>query len=114
MLRPLLLGTCLAVALTGCLVGPQTGATKAANTAMTGACLAAHLYPCTPEPTAPEKSKDAEKQAAAVQAGAQRNSAAADQDSARRSSCLTDTGPTLPVSSDQCATYGATGSRHKR
>jgi hypothetical protein len=33
---------------------------------------------------------------------------AADQDAARRSSCLTDTGPRLPVSSGQCATYGRT------
>ena len=110
MLRPLWVGTCLAVALTGCFVGPRS---KAVNTAMTGACLAAHLYPCTPQPSAREKSKDNEKQAAAVRASAQRESATADQDSARRSSCLTDTGPTVPVSSDQCATYGATGPGNK-
>lgn len=100
MLRPLLLGTCLAVALTGCYVGPHS---KAVNTVMTGACLAGHLYPCTPQPSAPEKSQDAEKHAAAVRASAQRDSTAADQDSARRSSCQTDMGPKLPVSSDQCA-----------
>jgi len=111
MLRPLVVGTCLAVALSGCYIGPRS---KAVNTAMTGACLAAHLYPCTPQPSAPEKSKDNEKQAAAVRASAQRDSVAADQDSARRSSCLTDTGPTVPVSSDQCATYGSTGSGSQR
>ena len=110
MLRSLLVGTCLVVALTGCYIGPHS---KAVNTAMTGACLAAQLYPCTPQPSAAEKAKDSEKQAAAVRATAQRDSSSADQDSARRSSCQTDTGPTLPVNSDQCAKYGATGSGNK-
>jgi hypothetical protein len=75
MLKPLLLGTCLAVALTGCAITtPHSRTEKIVNTALTGACLAAQLAPA-----------------------------------ARRSSCLTDTGPRLPVSSGQCATYGATG-----
>ncbi len=110
MLRPLSLGICLAIALTGCITEPRNRTTKAVNTAMTGACLAARLSPCTIEPTAAEKSQATETKAAAVRANAQRDSTAADQDSARRSSCLTDTGPRLPVSSDQCATYGAKGS----
>jgi hypothetical protein len=106
MLRPLLLGTCLAVALTGCVSTPHPRMTKAVNTSLTGACLAARLYPCTIESSEADKSKTTEARAAAVRAGAQRDSTAADQDAARRSSCLTDTGPRLPVSSSECATYG--------
>ena len=112
MLRPLLLGTCLAMLLTGCFEVPaQTGheqSTKNVNTALTGACLAAQLYPCTIQPSKTEKAQATEAKAAAVRANAQRDSAAADQDAARRSSCLTDTGPRLPVSSSQCAAYGGT------
>lgn len=107
MLRPLLLGTCLAVALVGCISTPHDHATKTVNTALTGACLAARLSPCTIESTAADRSKTTETKAAAVRAKAQGDSTAADQDAARRSSCLTDTGPRLPVSSSQCATYGA-------
>jgi hypothetical protein len=110
MLKPLLLATCLAIALTGCITEPRNSTTKAVNTAMTGACLAARLSPCTIEPSAADKSKAVETKAAAVRANAQRDSTAADQDSARRSSCLSDTGPRLPVSADQCATYGTKGS----
>ena len=105
MLRLLLLGTSLAVALTGCVDTPHPRTTKAVNTALTGACLAAQLYPCTIESSEADKSKATEARAAAVRASAQRDSTAADQDAARRSSCLTDTGPRLPVSSSQCATY---------
>jgi hypothetical protein len=110
MLRPLLLGACLAVVLTGCITRPHNPTTKAVNTALTGACLAARLSPCTIESSAADKSKATEARAAAVRAKAQRDSTAADQEAARRSSCLTDTGPRLPVSSTQCATYGATHS----
>ena len=108
MLRPLLIGTCLAVALSGCITEPHNPTTKAVNTALTGACLAAQLSPCTIEPSQGEKSQATEARAAAVRAKAQRDSTAADADAARRSSCLTDTGPRLPVSSSQCATYGTT------
>jgi|SRR5882757_1363437 len=108
MLRPLLLATCLAVALTGCISYPRNRTTKAVNTALTGACLAAQLYPCTIESSEADKSKAIEARAAAVRANAQRDSTATDQDAARRSSCLTDTGPRLPVSSGQCATYETT------
>jgi hypothetical protein len=111
MLRPLLLGSCLAVALTGCITEPLNRTTKAVNTALTGACLAAQLWPCTIEPSEADKSKDSETRAAVVRDNAQHDSKAADKDSARRSSCLTDTGPRLPVSSGQCASYGANPTR---
>src|ERR1700740_1514725 len=106
MLRPLLVGTCLVVALTGCVLPPHSRTTKAVNTALTGACLAAQLYPCTIESTEADKLKATEAKAAAIRAHAQRDSAAATQDAVRRSSCLTDVGPRLPVSSSQCAAYG--------
>jgi hypothetical protein len=108
MLRPLLLGTCLAAALTGCISEPHNRTTTAVNTALTGACLAAQLSPCTIESSKAEQSKATEARAAAVRAKAQRDSTAADEDVARRSSCLSDTGPRLPVDSSQCATYGTT------
>ena len=60
MLRLQLLGTCLVVALTGCVSTPHPRTTKAVNTALTGVCLAAQLYPCTPEPSAGEKAKTTE------------------------------------------------------
>jgi hypothetical protein len=107
MLRPLLLGTCLTVALTGCMTEAPNRTTKAVNTALTGACLAVQLYPCTIESPEADRSK-AETKAAAVRAKAQRDSIAANEIAARRSSCLTDTGPRLPVSSSQCAPYGPT------
>jgi hypothetical protein len=107
-LRPLLLGACLAVALTGCVSEPHNRTTTAVNTALTGACLAARLYPCTIESTQGEKLNETEARAAAVRAKAQRDSTAADEDAARRSSCLSDSGPRLPVNSSQCATYGTT------
>lgn len=112
MLRPLLLGTCLAMALAGCVHTPHDRTTKAVNTALTGACLAAQLSPCTIEQSQAEKSKANEARAAAVRDNAKRDSTAADQEAARRSSCLTDTGPRLPVSSSQCASYGATAQFH--
>jgi hypothetical protein len=110
MLKPLLLGTSLVVALTGCVIStPHNRSAKAVNTALTGACLAAQLAPCTIEPSEADKEKANDARAAAVRASAQRDSTAANQDAARRSSCMSDTGPRLPVSSGQCATYGATG-----
>jgi len=113
MLRPLLLGTCLAVALSGCLTinQPHNHVEKTVNTALTAACLAAQLAPCTIEPSAADKSKATEARAAAVRGKARRDSTAADQDAARRSSCMTQMGPRLPVSSSQCAAYGVTYSR---
>src|SRR5581483_6824984 len=102
MLKPLLLGTCSAVALTGCFISqPHSQAEKNVNTALTAACLAAQLSPCTIEPSAADKAKAAEAKAAALRDKAQRDSTAADEDAARRASCLTDTGPRLPVSSKE-------------
>ena len=111
MMRPLLLGACLAMVLTGCVSTPHYHTTNAVNTALTGACLAARLSPCTIQASEAEKSKASEARAATVRANAQRDSIAADQDAARRSSCLTDTGPRLPVSSSQCAPYGENSAR---
>ncbi len=115
MLRPLLLGCCLAVALTGCLTinEPHNHVEKTVNTALTGACLAARLSPCTIEPSVAGKAQATEAKAAAVRGKAQRDSAAADEDAARRSSCLTETGPRLPVSSSQCAAYGTSANERR-
>jgi hypothetical protein len=116
MLKPPLLGTCLAVALTGCvsISEPHNHVEKTVNTALTAACLAAQLSPCIIESSAADKSKATEAKAAALRGKAQRDSTAADEDAARRSSCLTDIGPRLPVSSSQCAAYGVTYSGSDR
>jgi hypothetical protein len=111
MLRALLIGTCLVIALTGCITEPHNGVTKAVNTALTAACLAARLSPCTIERSKADRSKATEASAAAVRAKAQRDSTASDEEAARRSSCLSDTGPRLPVSSTQCATYSRNDAR---
>jgi hypothetical protein len=111
MLKPLLPGSCLVVVLTGCaaITTPHDHTEKVVNTALTGACLAAQLAPCTIQSSEADKNKATEAKAAAVRASAQRDSTAADQEAARRSSCLTDTGPRLPVSSGECAGYGGMG-----
>ena len=106
----LLLGIWLTVALSGCVILPHPHATKTVNTALTGACLAAHLSPCTIQQTQAEKSEAIEAKAAVVRDNARRDSTAADHDAALRSSCLTDTGPRLPVTSSQCANYGGDSS----
>ena len=105
MLRPLLLGICLTLALTGCIILPHYQQRKNVNTALNVACVAARLSPCTIQTSEADKSKATEAEATAVRDQAQRDSTAANQEAARRSSCLTDTGPRLPVSSSQCATY---------
>lgn len=94
--------------LAGCVSTPHNRTTKVVNTALTGACLAAKFSPCAIDPSEAEKSKATEATAATVRAKAQRDSTAADQDAARRSSCLTDIGPRLPVSRSQCMPYGGT------
>ena len=116
MLKALWLGTCLAVALTGCVTmnQPHNRVEKTVNTALTAACLAAQLYPCAIEPSAADRSKANEAKAAALRGKAQRDSTAADEDAARRSSCVTDVGPRLPVSARQCAAYGLTYSADDR
>ena len=114
MYRPLWLGPCLALALSGCFIStPHTQAQKNVNTALTAACIAALQTPCIIEPSAAEKSQATEARAAAVRTQAQRDSVAADEDAARRSSCLTDTGPRLPVTASQCAAYVTVSSNPK-
>jgi hypothetical protein len=104
-LRQLFLGTSLAVALIGCVSTPHPRTTKVVNTALTGACLATRLSPCTIASSEANKSQAKEAKAAAVRASAQHDSTAVDQEAARRSSCLTDVGPRLPVTSSQCAGF---------
>jgi len=110
MLRSLLPATCVALTLAGCIYTPHHRTTKAVNTALTGACLAARLYPCTIEPSEADKSHAVEAKASATRATVQRESTAADREVASRSSCLTDDGPRLPVSASQCANYGPVAS----
>jgi hypothetical protein len=109
MLRPILLGTCIALSLTGCvsLSQPHSHLEKTVNTALTATCLAARLAPCAIEPSAAAKSNSTEAKAAAQRGKAQRDSAAANEDAVNRSSCLTDLGPRVPVSSSQCAKYSS-------
>jgi hypothetical protein len=106
MLRPLLLGACLVTALTACAAGPDAHKNKTINTALTGACLAASLSPCTIATQPAEQAQKNEAKAAATRAKAQQSASAANKDAVARSSCLTDTGPRLPVSAGQCASYG--------
>ena len=103
MSRSLVLGACLALLVTGCVTTPHARVAKAVNTALTGACLAAQLTPCTIESSEADKANTTEARAAAIRANAQHDSTAANQEAARRSSCLADVGPRLPVSPGQCA-----------
>ena len=104
----------LLILLTACVnengVGPANvpghqQASKTINTALTGACLAAQLSPCTIAPSADAKASAKEAKAASVRAGAQQEANAVSRDAAERSSCLTDDGPRLPVQQSQCSTY---------
>jgi hypothetical protein len=106
MLRPLLLGICLVTALAACAAGPNAHENKTINTALTGACLAAALSPCKIATQPAEQARNNESKAAATRAKAQQSATAANRDAVARSSCLTDTGPRLPVSAGQCASYG--------
>jgi hypothetical protein len=113
MLRSLSIATvaCLLASLAACDTGPPSRTKTAVNTALTGACLAAQTPPCTiakSEETKAEaaKSKRSMDTASANKAAAKDASAAA-----TRSSCLTDTGPRLPLRPGQCAAYGRSYSR---
>jgi hypothetical protein len=96
--------------LTACVWGPwgpdHQQRDKTVNTALTGACLAAQLSPCTIAESPAAKASAKEAKAASVRAGAQQDANAASQDAAQRSSCLTDVGPTLPMKPGQCVAYG--------
>ncbi len=105
MLRPLLIGACL-LTLTACAAGPDAHKNKTVNTALTGACLAASLAPCEIATDPADKAQKNEAKAAANRVKAQQTASAATKDAVARSSCLTNTGPRLPVSASQCASYG--------
>jgi len=106
MFRHYLTGACLLAALGGCVNGPQNHKSSATNTALTGACLVTSLPPCDISTPADVKAQRSEAKAAATRAEAQRTANAATQDAVWRSSCLTETGPRLPLSQGQCAGYG--------
>jgi hypothetical protein len=106
MFRQILTGACLLAAVAGCVSSGHTHKDNVSNAALTGACLATSLPPCdisTPPDTRAQRN---EAKAAATRAEAQRTANAATQDAVQRSSCLTDTGPRLPLSPGQCAAYG--------
>ena len=108
MSRALAAAACLLTLLTACTItgGPyHQQRDKNINTALTGACLAAQLAPCTIAPSADAK----EAKAASVRAGAQQAATTASKDAAQRSSCLTDDGPRLPVQPSQCSAYTQPG-----
>jgi hypothetical protein len=106
MFRQFLTGACLLAALGGCVNGPHTHKNNATNSALTGACLVTSLPPCEISTPPDVKAQRNEAKAAAIRAEAQRTANVATQDAVRRSSCLTDTGPTVPLSPGQCAGYG--------
>jgi hypothetical protein len=107
MLRLLVTGVCVLAALTACVTGgPHTRRNGGANTALTAACLATTLPPCQIATPDDVKAQRNEAKAAATRAEAQRTADAATQDAVRRSSCLTETGPRVPLSPGQCASYG--------
>jgi hypothetical protein len=91
MTKSLVLAVGLLAFLTACVSGLYPQRNKTVNTALTGACLAAQLPPCTIEASAGAK--------------AQQNADAASKDAAQRSSCLAETGPRLPVQPSQCSAY---------
>jgi hypothetical protein len=106
MFRQFLTGACVLAALGGCVAGGHTQKDNVTNAALTGACLATSLPPCEVSTPADVRAQKNEAKAAATRADAQRTANAATQDAVQRSSCLTDTGPRLPLSPGQCAAYG--------
>lgn len=80
---------------------------KNIGTALTVACLATQLAPCTIASSASAKASAQEAKAASVRAGAQQEANAASKDAAQRSSCLADDGPRLPVQPSQCSVYAS-------
>jgi hypothetical protein len=106
MLRQFVIGACLLSTLAGCVSSGHTRKYSATNVALTGACLATSLPPCEIATPPDVKAQKKEAKAAATRAEAQRAADAVTQDAVRRSSCLTDTGPRLPLSPGECAAYG--------
>ena len=105
MTKPLVWAVGLLALLDACVSGPNPQRNKTVNTALTGACLATQLAPCTIAASADAKASAKEAKAASVRAAAQQNADAASKDAAQRSSCLTETGPRLPVQPSQCSAY---------
>jgi hypothetical protein len=105
MTKPLVWAVGLLALLTGCVSGPYPSRNRTVNTALTGACLVAQLAPCTIAASADAKASANEAHAASVRAAAQQKADAASKDTAQRSSCLTETGPRLPVQPSQCSAY---------
>jgi hypothetical protein len=106
MLRQFLTCACFLAALGGCVNGPHTHKNNATNTALAGACLVTSLPPCEISTPPEVKAQRNEAKAAAVRAEAQRTANMATQDAVLRSSCITETGPRVPLSPGQCASYG--------
>ena len=107
MSRALIVAAGLLALITACVSGgpDHQQRDKTINTALTGACLATQLAPCTIAQSADVKASAKEAKAASVRAGAQQAASAASKDAAQRSSCLTDDGPRLPVQPSQCSAY---------
>jgi len=98
----------LLILLTACVNDPvHPHRAKTINTALTAACLATQLAPCTIRPSDEAKSSAAETKAASVRANAQHEADVANKDAAQRSSCLTQDGPRLPVQPSQCSAYAS-------
>jgi hypothetical protein len=99
-------GICLLGALTACVTGPHSHRNNVSNAALAGTCLATSLPPCEVATPDDVKAQKKEAKAAATRTEAQQSANAATKDAVARSSCLTDTGPRLPLSPGQCAAYG--------
>jgi hypothetical protein len=105
MTKPLVWTVGLLALLTACVSGPYPQRNKSVNSALTSACLVAQLAPCTIAASADAKASANEAHAASVRATAQQKADAASKDAVQRSSCLTETGPRLPVQPSQCSAY---------
>ena len=105
MTKPLVLAVGLLALLTACVSGLYPQRNKTVNTALTGACLAAQLAPCTIAASPDAEASANEAHAASVRAAAQQKADASSKDAAQRSSCLAETGPRLPVQPSQCSAY---------
>ena len=98
----------LLILLTACVSDPNHHQReKNINTALTGACLAAQLAPCTITPSDEAKKSAKEVKAASLRASARHDADVASKNAAQRSSCLTQDGPRLPVQPSQCSAYGS-------
>jgi hypothetical protein len=107
MLRQFVTGACFVALATGCFATGHSHRDNVSNAALTGACLATVLPPCEMVTPPDVRAAKKEAKAAATRAEAQRSADEATQDAVQRSSCLTDSGPRLPLSPGQCASITA-------